>query len=205
MLPEDASVCPVCRSEELGPLDIRTFRYHVERCLFCSTVFEKEPDWRTDWFEDKRWKFSDKAKAVDSSFCPLCGRMDRVEEGGEGKKRNEDGPTRVQIVDVEQNTTDTLSVGEYLRLAELGRVMVLHTGDKEASEALFSAWFQVGHIEEGADEVLSVARLFDLLERGTKLQEVKRLLGPRRDGIGERWHRKFPVNWQEYSVSTGMA
>ena len=183
-----ASGCPICHHEELTPLDVRTFLYHVSRCLFCHSVFGPLPAWTKGWSEDWDPAVGDLRPTGprDASPCILCGRRDElVSAAGDG------------VVKVAQQTpydepgTEEISGRHYLRVVELGRILVLEQDPGRAFQRLFDSWFEPNRTEL-PDTVVPVERIGELLLQGTVVPSIQRILRGRVEETLRAWGHRLP-------------
>lgn len=191
ILPEDCTLCPICRHEDLPPLDVRTFRRHLNSCLFCSTIFEKEPVWKSGWSASTR-RLHDLGSGLNEGHpCPICGRNDHLGDGG-----NVD----IELLGDAQNILQPIGHDAYLRLAELGRSLALYD-DATAFDRLFGWWLDSSGQLPKENESVRVSYLLDYLIRGTVLTTVRTEVNVRRDPQASRWRQNFPREGTDFRVS----
>ncbi len=190
LLPEKASLCPICRDESLRPFDVKTFSYHVSRCVFCSTCFRPASDWTRGWGEghDNLDRVV-RPQADRDERCALCGRDDRQPGGPPGPI------TGVVIAALRGDNTpgeDPVDDKTYLSMAELGRLMILEKNDERMFDAAFRLWFQpnAALVVESQPTLKIQERVSHLVE-GTLEPEVRRVLVRRTLRFLELWERKL--------------
>lgn len=186
ILPEHASSCSLCRQQELPPLDVRTFIYLITGCTFCNTIFGSLPGWMTQ--SPDKWSPSiDKLRPAtrkENGPCPLCGRRDVVSEDG---LRVTSAGIRLEALDRQLE----MSVGEYLRVAELARALILFDVDDVAFDHTFDAWFSPlgGDLP---DPTVPVSRIARYLLDGTIRPAVNDVLKERLQPFQEAWEKRLP-------------
>ena len=185
VLPPDATLCPICREEAFPPLDLKTFRYLISRCLFCNNSLGPIPSWHHGWSgRPEEFLTLDNLRipdAFNSEPCPLCGRDDRP-----------DGAESVQIPgDRGHERLLNVSVSQYLRIVQLGRALILDKEETQSFRLTFDAWFDPLDADP-REERMSVARIGELLLTGTLDAETHRILKKRLEPFFSAWVRKLP-------------
>jgi hypothetical protein len=185
VLPPDATLCPICRSEAFPPLDLKAFRYLISRCLFCNTCLGPIPSWHKGWSErDEALLTLDGLRVpeeLNDEPCPLCGRDDRPGEGEVIHIPGDRGHER----EIE------VSVPQYLRIVQLGRALILDKEETQSFRLTFDAWFDP--LDTGPrEERMSVARIGELLLAGTLGAETHRVLKKRLEPFFSAWAKKLP-------------
>lgn len=222
VLPKDASVCPVCRDPELKPLAVATFAYHVTHCLFCSTIFQSRSTWKEKWGggPDVLGELGETAgPALDD--CVLCGRHDSSVEGAAAAQRSHAGappgfgpgergadeaaPHDGRVTwDARQSDGSVVrlqaTTDEYLRMAELGRILALEPTIKTAFPRVFDAWFGSGMDVGGKDDDgPPIHRVVELLLEGTRQVAPRRILQRRISEFLDALAPHFPGR-EKYSI-----
>ncbi len=192
VLAKDASRCPVCRDEAFPPLPVATFVYHVTHCLFCSTVYQSMSTWKEKWgVPPDILGAIGETRGEPLDDCVLCGRQDRMavaragEAGAMGSQPFDarHAPARAEAVvwtslrsegdAAEGQATRT----EYLRMAELARILMLELGIKSAFPRVFGAWFGASLGPEMPDEPgPAIHKVVESLLEGTRLPGTRRVL-----------------------------
>jgi hypothetical protein len=180
LLPEDATLCPICRHASLLPRDVLTFRHLVQRCLFCGTCLGQLPAWPADTASPHSDLLQvDELKPPgepNTEPCVLCGRDDRLEAA-------ERPQVKVQA--------ETVPAAVYQRMVQLGRALALETNDREAFRLTFGAWHDPIP-GEAAEDPVAVQRLVSLLLQGTLRDDVHTILKQRLDTYNSSWAHKVP-------------
>jgi len=200
LLGPDASRCQICKHPVLSPLDVKTFLYHINRCLFCSTCFGDVSSWSKGWAGHGAVERLAEVGEASDVPCPLCGRNDWSELGGDGSRR------LVSVGVGHDDDRHEISVGLYLRMAELGRVLSLYRGDKEAFDRCFDTWFDSAASTPSArDGFLSgvkVGEAVDKLLEGTLVPEIRSVLQERLSTFVAHWETKLR-DGLSYRIQTG--
>ncbi len=208
VLPVGATLCPICGQEEFPPADVRTFTHLLNICWFCNTCFGSPDHWRKDWAEvwnPNLERVREASRTKDDPPCRLCGRNDqKVEEAkategrmaGNAKEENEVPLAREHLklqsflIGPEgQEETCELDEAVYLRVAELGRILIMERDDSAAFGRAFDAWFQPVFKHAGIVTVEEVAR--HILE-GTLCPPQYRILQKRLALFVQAWEQKLP-------------
>jgi hypothetical protein len=211
VLRANASRCPICKHEELTPLDVKVFLYLISRCLFCNSVFGPLDSWKPkEWNKD--WEPSlaslREAGTADPELCILCGRRDRFlakdksksEDVAEDKARAEDMVEVAAGGDVEPFKTRTIRPVDYLRVVELGRVLILEKDPRQAFQRLFASWFEPSRTA-APDVSISVGEVSRILLEGTLNRPIQRILHGRMEEMLKAWGERLPVNGLSYPVA----
>lgn len=197
-----SSRCPICRHEELTPLDIKIFVYLVSRCLFCYSVFGPLQSWQpAKWARE--WEPSLRALsevgAGDPGPCMLCGRKDTFhpkgetvkDKQGEEKRTGEDQVEVADGGDIDDFRTRRIPALHYLRVVEMGRALILEKNQDRAFDRLFKSWFEPGRTAE-PEVTVSVGEVGRILLEGTLLKPIHRILRGRVDEMLKAWGQKLP-------------
>lgn len=187
LLPEDSTTCRICRHEHLAPYAAGTFTFQVSRCLFCSTVFQNQESSDSGWGPGR---FDALQKVVPPKTgelkvpCALCGRLDRL--NGESVDT-----TRL---DLQGEPAESLKVpiAQYLKICEIGRLMMLLQDDSEVSRRSFRIWFDARISSSKAPEKISVAEILQYLLVGTISKPQRSILEKRIESVQAQWNRRVP-------------
>lgn len=202
VLPQNASLCPVCRHEKLPPLAIVGFHYLLRRCLFCSTLFGLGSTGARGWAREPVTQPSPDWLSNDSSQCSLCGRNDHVRESKNGappRVVSESISERQQVVAPEPR--DGLVVPAYLRMVELARALALESdNDKKAFTGIMRLWFDSTGEEPSETGGIKVRQLVAVLIQGTLNDEIRALLQGRLERFEDFWQRQLGIGL-DYRVS----
>jgi hypothetical protein len=180
VLKANASACPICRHPDLKPLDIKTFIYLISRCAFCHTLFGSVPTWKRGRPEEWNASLDNVRKAHHTSghwHCTLCGRLNEAQ--AEGKVGFDEA---------------------FLRVVELGRILVLEQDERRAFQKLFSVWFEPSREHDPGSE-LDVAETMKEIVVGTQNDEISRVLRPRIEKLEELWEAHLPSSKLAYKLS----
>jgi hypothetical protein len=188
VLPPDVTLCPVCRNEDLPPYDVRTFLYLLSRCLFCNTCFGVGTTWVRGW--STSWhptidRIGEVEKA-DQTLCPLCGRNDVLD-------REKQVVVSGTIDSQGLEATRSIPVAQYLRMAELGRILILEKDDTEAFNKTFETWFEPYGRSADTAPGLTVSETSARLLAGTLRLPTRRVLQKRLELFHASWERKLPA------------
>lgn len=209
VLPANATLCPICRSEDFLPADVKTFTHLLNICWFCNTCFGSPVDWKKEWaalWNPNLEKVREASREETDPPCRLCGRNDqKVKEdqgsgrekktpmdSGESRKSSNGMPLQLQsfVLGPEgQRETSILEAKEYLRIAELGRILILERDDEAAFDRAYHAWFLPVVKHEG---LVTVRKVTEELLGGTICSAQHRLLQKRLDHFTKAWERKLP-------------
>lgn len=88
---------------------------------------------------------------------------------------------------------ETLEIptGEYLRMVELGRILVLHDDDQEALAKAFDTWFSpLGGDLKG--KTVPISKIVERLHEGTLLPAVHNALKQRLGPFQQGWEKRLP-------------
>jgi hypothetical protein len=200
VLRPNASKCPICKHEELTPLDVKIFLYLISRCLFCNSIFGPLHSWQPQWSKD--WEPSLKSLgevgAGDPASCILCGRRDTFQE------KSESGSGSVVEVadggDADGFSTRPIPALHYLRVAELGRVLVLEKDPRQAFQRCFNSWFDPSRTV-APDVSVSVGDVSRILLEGTLIRPIQRILRGRVDDMLKAWGERLPSGGLSYPVA----
>lgn len=180
VLPVEATLCPVCRNEDLTPLDVSTFRFLLSHCLFCATCFGPGDSWTRGW--SKAWSPSIESIAEISEPsigpCHMCGRSDY-----------RDGEDVVYVHLDPQGTERTVRMrpDHYLRVAELGRLLILEQDDKMVFRHISQTWFGAGRSSDPAG--ITVGEVATRLLEGTQRKPTAQILQRRLEHFVAQWER----------------
>ena len=225
VLRQNASVCPICRHAELTPLDVRIFLHLVSRCLYCHSVFGPLPtptreDWR-GWEADRNWLQS--ISPDYQEHCILCGRRDTLKRGdethkaapaeGEEKpvaafpKRNDEGRKEdadtvwvAGLGDHDEFEMKPVRMLHYLRVAELGRILILEKDPTRAFQRLFDAWFEPNRMDVPS-EFVPVRDVGQILLAGTQDPAIHRILRVRIEKMQSFWGERLPSEGLNYRLT----
>lgn len=196
ILPHDATLCPICRSADLPPADVRTFTHLLNSCWFCNTCFGAPDFWRRGWStagNPNLEKVREALRTTADPPCRLCGRNDqRVDVEARKGDGGPDSDIHIQSfsIDTEGRTqTNVLSESEYIRVAELGRILILEPDDVAAFGKAFDAWFSSAFKSQGR---ITVRQVVDELLAGTLYPVQHRILQRRLERFLHAWERKLP-------------
>jgi hypothetical protein len=188
VLPSDVTLCPVCRNEELPPYDVRTFLYLRSRCLFCNTCFGGGTTWVRGW--STSWHPTidriGEVEKTDQTLCPLCGRNDSLD-------REKQVVMSGTIDNQGLEATRSIPVDQYLRMAELGRILILEKDDAEAFNKTFETWFEPSGRSADTAPGLTVSEISARLLAGTLRLPTRRVLQKRLELFHASWERKLPA------------
>jgi hypothetical protein len=220
VLRQNASRCPICKHEELTPLDVKVFLYLVSRCLFCNSVFGPLHTWQPKWSKD--WEASLKSLSEvgvgDPASCILCGRRDKfhakgknleskAEVAAEGRDRfqvkTEDSEDMVEVAvggDADEFKTRKIPALHYLRVVELGRVLILEKDPAQAFQRLFGSWFEPNRML-APDATIPVGDVSSILLEGTLIRPIQRILRGRVDEMLKAWGERLPSGGLTYPVA----
>lgn len=223
VLPGDATLCPVCRDAGFRPLDVRTFPYHVTHCLFCSTMYQPMAAWRPGWGKPPD-VLGDLVEPAGEGLddCALCGRRDAVDgipavtetrPSAVAQITRLDGtavepPLRApeaaaqadkrirwqsRLSEGSESSADA-SVDDYLRMAELGRLLAIEPSLRRAFPRVFGAWFGSGFDGNGFHPPPgpAISHIVGLLLEGTRLPSHRRTLQRRVTELVEALTPHFP-------------
>lgn len=182
VLPRDASCCPICRHEALKPRDLIHFLYQLNRCLFCNTCFGPESSWAAGWADTLGT--IDRIGVVCDALpepCVLCGREDVYDA-------EKDQVVTASVSNHGERRRETLSRARYLRLAELGRILVLEEDDRTAFRKCFGVWFEHG-CPPNKEAGIPVSEIAGDLLKGTLRKEIRTVLQGRLASILSGWDR----------------
>lgn len=195
VLRSNASICPICRHQELRPLDVRIFLHLVSRCVYCHAVFGPLPtptreDWKS-YEPDVKWLRDVSADATDG--CILCGRHDALS----------DDPDVVLVsgaADGDELSRQPIPVLQYLRIAELGRILILEKETSHAFRRLFDAWFEENR-KVVPDSFVPVRSVGQLLLEGTLDTSIHRILRVRVEEMQRAWGERLPSEGLNYRIT----
>jgi hypothetical protein len=200
VLRANASRCPICKHEELTPLDMKIFLYLVSRCLFCNSVYGPLHSWKqNEW--SKTWVASVESLRETSSNdvtpCNLCGRRDRLVPAGEAS----DG-SKTEMVDI-SNESDakptTIPALHYLKVVELGRALILEKNSNQSFQRLFDSWFQPSRFND-PEVPVRVGEVCRHLLEGTVDKPIQRILRGRVEEMLKAWGERLPGVGSNYPV-----
>lgn len=195
VLRPNASICPICRHKDLTPLDVRIFMHLVTRCLYCHAVFGPLPsptkdEWK-GWEPDLKW-LRDVAPDA-SNGCILCGRNDELSEN----------PNEVLVAgssDGEELRKQPIPALQYLRVAELGRILILETEPTRAFQRLFDTWFEDNR-KVVPDSFVPVRSVGQTLLEGTLDAAIHPILRVRVEEMQRFWGERLPSEGLNYRLT----
>jgi hypothetical protein len=201
VLRANASRCPICKHEELTPLDVKVFLYLISRCLFCNSVFGPLHSWKPkEWARD--WEPSlaslREAGAGDPTPCILCGRRDRFLAKSESNP--EDMVEVAEGGDADAFKSRKIRALDYLRVVELGRVLILEKDPSQAFQRLFASWFEPSRTV-APDVSISVGEVSRILLEGTLSRPIQRILRGRVDEMLKAWGERLPAGGLSYLIA----
>ena len=188
LLPHEASQCPICRDPGFQPLDVRTFLYHVTRCQFCSAMFAMGSDWQPRWKSNNVIVTLPEASQEGGTACALCGRCDTTQAVKDGREVYWSAVTSQG-----QEQRQKVLENDYLRMAELGRILMLEPSRKEAFTQSFNTWFDSGFKpgeRQLGPKVSDVAA--HLLDGTRPTSPTRRVLQKRVEEFLDAWARGLP-------------
>jgi RNA polymerase subunit RPABC4/transcription elongation factor Spt4 len=192
LLPDKASICPVCHHDTLKPLGVEAFAYHLQRCIFCNTCFGPASSWAKGWTARPSLEVLGEVAGDHHTPCPLCGRND-----------HQDPQTgRVISVSVDRGEGEQpmdLLAEHYLRICELGRILILDKEDDEAFVKAFYLWFDSG-VKGFDQDFITVGHVVDHLIDGTLKPELRQTLQRRLDRFLENWKMKLGPEGVGYQI-----
>jgi hypothetical protein len=190
VLDADASLCPICRHEELKPLSMPAFRERLQECLFCSTCLRREVAWPAErsLLEEPLERLGTERTEDPRLPCLQCGRRDYQVDSGQ-----------VAIPHAERQGPISVPTGKYFRVAELGRILILEPTDEGAFKAAFRLWTEHGPAAKG--EGAPVHELFDLLLGGTHDEAMREIVSRRLEVLAERWKGRMGDGDLKFSVA----
>jgi RNA polymerase subunit RPABC4/transcription elongation factor Spt4 len=201
LLPENASLCPVCRDESILPLAVEALAYRLRRCLFCSTCFGPASSWAKGWLGGSA--HLDKLGQVlqqEQSECPLCGRHDYMPLNS-GLIRSASLRQKDSVRDPAEENSEShgLTEAHFLRVCELGRSLILNYEDDAAFEAIFPLWHD-NAADAGSEGFISVGSVVDHLINGTLRSELRQILQRRLERFLIAWRRKLGQGSEGYRI-----
>lgn len=197
VLKHGSTCCPVCKSATLHPFDVKTFIYHIQRCVLCSNIFRPMAKWQNGWGRggDALEEFCEPPDEL-AATCPLCGF--RNQESGSATDAN-----RVLLPSVDtqgHSATNELSRQDFLHLAELARLLILSMNMQDVFSRSFEIWFDPKGAGDRRDGRMTVSETARLLLEGTS-GEQRRLLNGRLQEFLAAWERNLPGG-QTYRIPT---
>lgn len=208
LLPADTSLCPVCRDESFPPLPVITFAYHVEHCLFCSTLYQARATWKARWGQEPDL-IGELGQTTGPLLadCVLCGRQDTGEVERPAESEGSKAPSTDQPMGDRKTVFAHVSPGppeeraepplratrsEYLHMAELARILMLEPVMNRAFQRLFKAWFGAEGSDGAGDAGPNIGRIVEALIRGTRREPHRKVLQRRLTELLDRLGRHFP-------------
>ncbi len=188
VLPQDASLCPICRDAAFKPLDLRVFLHLMSRCLFCNNCLGSL------LLEERVWSDREAGllavgrlqmpESLNAQPCPLCARDDRPGEG-----------ETLAVIHVPEDGAGggrvEVSASQYRRVVQLGRALIFAKEKGDAFGLTFATWFRL-EVSRVAEDPITVGRVGELLLRGTLRPEVHRALRGQLESLLTIWEQKLP-------------
>ena len=184
LLPATTHLCPVCKHSDLKPLRIYRLFEHLEKCIFCSTLFERSPGKPKTWAESTRLLYQNVTNA--SHPCRICDRIDFLASDPDHKIA-----LQLTFSTKNPNSIEYLDKGTYVRMVELAHALTCCSDATHTFDFLDKTWRFADPDPQGSNAGTSIADLYRYLESGTNPGAMKKILE-------NRWNDLLPILQHEF-------